>query len=250
MVLLAGALQAPCAARHRCCSRRQAAPRDGQGPLDTLRSKLTELGPIGLTYGGADAAQRGAGPAEAERTADRPQQTSAEWASRNVASDGTVSLWLEDDFNSASRLLPGADAEGVGSASAVKHAVVIRGRNGAPDFTVQAREDAHVLLEAEAQGFVLPAACRMGCCTVCAVRVRSGELHQPTALGLSAGMRAAGYALLCVAHARSEAVVELQDPDEVYELQFGAAFAEQATDPSARSVLRDDFALELAQGDE
>ena len=243
---LAGSGQTPLASRrHR--SLRQAAPHDG--PLASLRSKLTELGPIGLTLGGADAAERAAASPEAEDRATS-QQTRAEWAASNLASDGTVSLWLEDDFNSASRLLPVADAEGMGSASAAKHAVVIRGRDGAPDFTVQAREDAHVLFEAEAQGFVLPAACRMGCCTVCAVRVRSGELHQPTALGLSAGMRAAGYALLCVAHARSEAVVELQDLDEVYELQFGAAFAAQATDPSARSVLRDDFALELAQGDE
>ena len=38
--------------------------------------------------------------------------------------------------------------------------------------------------------------------------------------------------------------------DEVYDLQFGQAFAEQATDPNARSVLRDDFALEIADMDE
>lgn len=39
--------------------------------------------------------------------------------------------------------------------------------------------------------------------------------------------------------------------DEVYDLQFGNAFAEQAVDPrNGRTVLRDDFALEIADMDE
>ena len=39
--------------------------------------------------------------------------------------------------------------------------------------------------------------------------------------------------------------------DEVYDLQFGNAFAEQAVDPSnGRTILRDDFALEIADMDE
>ena len=51
-------------------------------------------------------------------------------------------------------------------------------------------------------------------------------------------------------YACSDLEVELQDPDEVYELQFGEAFAALATDPTAPSILRDDLALELAAGDE
>ena len=110
--------------------------------------------------------------------------------------------------------------------------------------------DRYVLFEAEEQGFSVPNACRMGCCTACAVRVLSGSLAQPQALGLSAGLRRQGYALLCVAYAQSDAVVELQDPDEVYDMQFGEAFAALATDKNAPSVLRDDLALEIAAGDE
>ena len=66
-----------------------------------------------------------------------------------------------------------------------------------------------MLHEAEAQGLLLPWACRMGCCTSCAVRVLSGDLHQPQALGVSAGLRAQGYALMCVAYPRSDAVLEV-----------------------------------------
>jgi ferredoxin len=53
-----------------------------------------------------------------------------------------------------------------------------------------------------------------------------------------------------VAYADSDAEVELQDPDEVYDMQFGDAFAALATDKRAASILRDDFALEIAAGDE
>ena len=108
----------------------------------------------------------------------------------------------------------------------------------------------YVLFEAEDQGLSLPAACRMGCCTACAVKVKSGTITQPQALGLSAGLKAQGYALLCVGYAQSDLEVELQDPDEVYDLQFGQAFDQMATDPSSNSVMRDDYALELATGDE
>ena len=48
----------------------------------------------------------------------------------------------------------------------------------------------------------------MGCCTACAVRVVSGHLHQPQALGVSEGLRRQGFALMCVAYPRSDAVLE------------------------------------------
>ena len=41
----------------------------------------------------------------------------------------------------------------------------------------------YILWEAEDAGLALPYACRMGCCTVCAVRVKEGELYQPEGLG-------------------------------------------------------------------
>ena len=47
------------------------------------------------------------------------------------------------------------------------------------------------------------------------------------------------------------AVVRTLDEDEVYDKQFGNAFAERALKPSDRgSIERDDFALEIANMDE
>ena len=46
-------------------------------------------------------------------------------------------------------------------------------------ITLIASVPRYILWEAEDQGLLLPFACRMGCCTACAVRVKSGELHQP-----------------------------------------------------------------------
>ncbi|KAF2316922.1 hypothetical protein GH714_042263 [Hevea brasiliensis] len=52
-----------------------------------------------------------------------------------------------------------------------------------------------------------------------------------------------GYALLCVGFPSSDLEVETQDEDEVYWLQFGRYFARGP-------IERDDYALELAMGDE
>ncbi|KAE8657255.1 Ferredoxin-2 [Hibiscus syriacus] len=52
-----------------------------------------------------------------------------------------------------------------------------------------------------------------------------------------------GYALLCVGFPSSDVEVETQDEDEVYWLQFGRYFARGP-------IERDDYALELAMGDE
>lgn len=69
-------------------------------------------------------------------------------------------------------------------------------------------------------------------------------------LGVSRELREAGYALMCVGFPRSDLVLETVDEDEVYDLQFGRSFAEQAVDPRNQSVERDDFALEIANMDE
>ncbi|KAJ7952668.1 Ferredoxin [Quillaja saponaria] len=104
-------------------------------------------------------------------------------------------------------------------------------------------EDQYILHTAEAQNISLPFACRHGCCTSCAVRVKNGQLRQPEALGISAELKEKGYALLCVGFPSSDLEVETQDEDEVYWLQFGRYFARGP-------VERDDYALELAMGDE
>ncbi|KAJ0976498.1 hypothetical protein J5N97_018463 [Dioscorea zingiberensis] len=104
-------------------------------------------------------------------------------------------------------------------------------------------EDQYILHTAESQNISLPFACRHGCCTSCAVRVKSGQIRQPEALGISAELKSKGYALLCVGFPSSDLEVETQDEDEVYWLQFGQYFARGP-------IERDDYALELAMGDE
>mmetsp|Transcript_4646 Transcript_4646/g.16647 ORF Transcript_4646/g.16647 Transcript_4646/m.16647 type:complete len:260 (+) Transcript_4646:75-854(+) len=74
------------------------------------------------------------------------------------------------------------------------------------EITVSAQNDRYMLFEAEQQGYELPFACRMGCCTQCAVKVKSGTVLQPEALGVSKGLREQGYALMCVAFAQSDLV--------------------------------------------
>ncbi|MEL6383918.1 MAG: 2Fe-2S iron-sulfur cluster-binding protein [Cyanobacteria bacterium J06626_18] len=104
------------------------------------------------------------------------------------------------------------------------HQIKIHHRQCEVDYTVHVPEDRYILQTAENQGADLPFACRNGACTTCAVRVLSGELHQPEAMGLSPDLRDRGYALLCVSYPRSDLEVETQDEDEVYELQFGQYF--------------------------
>ncbi len=107
---------------------------------------------------------------------------------------------------------------------AVFHTIQIRDRRTNTLHTVQIPEDRYILQTAENQGVPLPFACRNGACTTCAVRVVSGEVYQPEAMGLSPDLQRQGYALLCVSYPRSDLKVETQDEDEVYELQFGRYF--------------------------
>ncbi|ALF54035.1 ferredoxin [Nostoc piscinale CENA21] len=103
--------------------------------------------------------------------------------------------------------------------------IKIRDRATGKEYTLQVPDDRYILHSVEQQGVELPFSCRNGACTACAVRVLSGEIHQPEAVGLSLELRRQGYALLCVSYARSDLEVETQDEDEVYELQFGRYFA-------------------------
>ena len=102
--------------------------------------------------------------------------------------------------------------------------VKIRDRLSNQTYTLQVPENSYILQNAEVQGRELPYLCRNGACTTCAVRVISGEIYQPEAMGLSHELRKQGYALLCVSYPRSDLEVETQDEDEVYELQFGQYF--------------------------
>ncbi|PWZ20610.1 Ferredoxin-2 [Zea mays] len=57
-------------------------------------------------------------------------------------------------------------------------------------------------------------AATVGCCTSCAVRIKSGQIRQPEALGISAELKDKGYALLCVGFPSGDVEVETQDEDE------------------------------------
>lgn len=105
------------------------------------------------------------------------------------------------------------------------YTVKVRDRAKGTVYTLEVPKDRYILHTAEKQGVELPFLCRNGACTTCAVRVLSGEIYQPEAIGLSPELRKKGYALLCVSYARSDLEVETQDEDEVYELQFGRFFA-------------------------
>ena len=85
-------------------------------------------------------------------------------------------------------------------------------------------DDEYILHYVEKQGKNLPFSCRNGACTTCAVKINSGEVYQPEAMGLSPELKKRGYALLCVSYARSNLQVETQDENEVYMLQFGKYF--------------------------
>lgn len=101
----------------------------------------------------------------------------------------------------------------------------IHNRQTETDYTISVPTDKYILHSVENQGYDLPFSCRNGACTTCAVRILSGKVYQPEAMGLSPELRKQGYALLCVSYPRSDLEVETQDEDEVYELQFGRYFA-------------------------
>ncbi|MBE9199275.1 MULTISPECIES: 2Fe-2S iron-sulfur cluster-binding protein [unclassified Nodularia (in: cyanobacteria)] len=106
-----------------------------------------------------------------------------------------------------------------------KYTIKVRDRATGKEYSQQVPDDRYILHSIEQEGEELPFSCRNGACTTCAVRVVSGEIYQPEAIGLSPALRRQGYALLCVSYARSDLEVETQDEDEVYELQFGRYFA-------------------------
>lgn len=173
-----------------------------------------------------------------------------------------MDLWVKEEFNAASRLVGGRavhfggeagqfSGEGRGASTAKKHRVKIYNKFIDQEVDVEVPEDRYILWEAEDQGLMLPYACRMGCCTACAVRVKEGEMYQPEGLGISNELKKKGFAMMCIGFPRSDLVLETVEEDEVYELQFGESFERNATNPNNReSIERDDFAIELALLDE
>jgi ferredoxin len=109
----------------------------------------------------------------------------------------------------------------------MKYKVRIHNRQNQTIFEAEVDGDRYILEALEAQGVELPAACISGACTTCAVRVKSGTIYQPNAIGLSQKLRDRGYALICSGYAQSDLELETQDENEVYHLQFGQYFDKQ-----------------------
>ena len=102
--------------------------------------------------------------------------------------------------------------------------VTIKNKETGKVYQEQVNSDEYILKEFEKKGFKLAFSCRNGCCTSCAVKIISGSLQQPEAMGVSQALKDKGYALLCVAKATSDLEVETTYEDEVYDLQFGQYF--------------------------
>ena len=102
--------------------------------------------------------------------------------------------------------------------------VTIKNKETGKVYQEQVNCDEYILKEFEKKGFKLPFSCRNGCCTSWAVRIISGTLHQPEAMGVSQSLKDKGYALLCVAKATADLQLETTSEDEVYDLQFGQYF--------------------------
>ena len=107
--------------------------------------------------------------------------------------------------------------------------VTIRNKETGKIYEEEVSSNEYILKEFEKKGFKLPFSCRNGCCTSCAVKITSGKLNQPEAMGVSQALKEKGYALLCVAKATEDLIVETTYDDEVYEMQFGQYFGKGNT---------------------
>ena len=87
--------------------------------------------------------------------------------------------------------------------------------------TIQVAESQNILDVANEAGINLPFSCSAGVCTTCAAQILSGEVEQSEGMGVSPELQAEGYALLCVAHPRSDIKLESGKEDIVYQRQFG-----------------------------
>ena len=107
--------------------------------------------------------------------------------------------------------------------------VTIRNKETGKVYQENISDKDYILKEFEKKGLRLPFSCRNGCCTSCAVKIISGKLEQPEAMGVSQDLKDKGYALLCVAKVIEDIEVETTYYDEVYDLQFGKYFGKGKT---------------------
>jgi ferredoxin len=88
-------------------------------------------------------------------------------------------------------------------------------------LNIEVPDDRPILETANGLGLDLPISCASGVCTTCAALITEGQVEQVDNLGISAELQQQGYALLCVAYARSNLKIETEKEETVYQLQFG-----------------------------
>ena len=70
--------------------------------------------------------------------------------------------------------------------------VTIRNKDTGKVYKEKVNSDEYILKEFERKGFKLAFSCRNGCCTSCAVKIISGNLQQPEAMGVSQSLKDKG----------------------------------------------------------
>ncbi len=88
-------------------------------------------------------------------------------------------------------------------------------------YTFQVGEDELILEVALSQGVELPYSCSAGVCTTCAGKILKGQVDQGDAAGIGSELKDKGYVLLCSARPRSDLVIESEQEETVYQIQFG-----------------------------
>ncbi|MGB3491965.1 MAG: 2Fe-2S iron-sulfur cluster-binding protein [Elainellaceae cyanobacterium] len=99
------------------------------------------------------------------------------------------------------------------------HSIEIRHQGKSYKF--QVGEDEVILEAALSQGLELPYSCSAGVCTTCAGKVIEGQVNQEDAAGIGSELKDNGYVLLCSAYPRSDLIIESEQEDIVYQIQFG-----------------------------
>ena len=103
--------------------------------------------------------------------------------------------------------------------SAPPHKVTLKNRD---NLIFDVREDQDIIDVVEAEGHVLPIACRYDGCITCAAKMISGRVRQPKGTALNKRQSQAGYVLLCVARPRTDCVFEVgvESHDGLYQNPF------------------------------
>ncbi len=90
--------------------------------------------------------------------------------------------------------------------------------------TIDVGEDEPIYNAALRAGIQLPIGCEYGGCITCAAKLISGKVRQPGATAINRRQSQAGYILLCVAHPKTDCVIEdgVESHDQLYQNPFAS----------------------------